>query len=132
MEAPVFFRDVASRMFDHSATTVSAAATVKSNETVALFTREKGGAAIQICRSPLVATQHAIYQTTDIGNAETWAAVAMVAVASVVDRSSTPVVPTSVSCAMTATTISAPGVPTHCVSAQCMSAAVTTAGAVSS
>jgi hypothetical protein len=86
----------------------------------------RGRAVIPMCRSPLVATQHAIYKTTDIGNAETWAAVAMVAVASVVDRS------TSVSCAMTATSISAPGVSPHCVSAQCLSAAVTTAGVVSS
>ena len=104
----------------------------KPNRTVAFFTREEGGAVIQIYRSPLVATQHAIYQTTDIGNAETWAAVAMVAIAGVVDRSRTPVIPTSVSCAMTATSISAPGVSPHCVSAQCMSATVTTAGVVSS
>jgi hypothetical protein len=53
-------------------------------------------------RSPLVVTQHTIYQTADIGNAETWAAVAMVAIASVIDRSSAPVVATSVSGAMTA------------------------------
>ena len=74
------------------------------------FTLEEGGAVIHMCRSPLVATQHAIYQTTDVGNAETWAAVAMVAIAGVVDRSRTPVVPTSVSCAMTAASISASGV----------------------
>jgi hypothetical protein len=97
------------------------------------FTREEGGAVIHICRSPLVATQHAIYQTTDIGNAETWAAVAMVAIAGFVDRSRTPVIPTSASCPTTATSISARGVSPPCVAAQRMSAAaVTTTGVVSS
>jgi hypothetical protein len=56
----------------------------------------------------------------------------MVAIASIIDRSGAPAVATSVSCALTTTSISAPGVTPHCVSAQCMSAAVTTAGVVSS
>jgi len=93
-----------------------------------VFHSGRGRAVIQICRSPLVATQHAIYQTTDIGNAETWATVAMVAIAGVVDRSRTPVIPTSVSHAVTATSMFPPGMSPHCVSAQCMSAAVTTTG----
>ena len=44
------------------------------------------------------------------------AAVAVVAIASVIDRSGAPVVATSVSCALTTTSISAPGVTPHCVS----------------
>jgi hypothetical protein len=99
--------------------------------------QERTAAVVQVRRSPSVTTQHAIYQTADKGNAETWAAVAIVAIARVIDRSTAPVVATAISGAMTATSISAPGVSAHCVSAHCMSAhcmsaAVTTAGVAGS
>jgi hypothetical protein len=94
-------------------------------------TGEKGGCCA-FTFAPLVATQYAIYQTSDIGNTETWAAVAMVAIASVIDRSATPVVAASVSRAVTATSVPAPGVSVRCMSAYCLSAAVTVAGVVGS
>jgi hypothetical protein len=77
---------------------------------------------VLVRRSSSVTTQHAIYQTADKRNAETGAAVAIVAIASVIGRSTAPVVATSVSGTMTGTSISAPGLSAHCVSAHCVSA----------
>jgi hypothetical protein len=42
-------------------------------------------------RSPSVTAQHAIYQAADKGNAKTWALIAVVAIATVIDRSTAPI-----------------------------------------
>jgi hypothetical protein len=76
-----------------------------------------------------IAAQRAIYQTADKGNAITRAAVAVVTVARVIDRSIAPVIATSVSAVMTATSVS--GVSAHCVSAHCVSAHCVSAHCVS-
>jgi hypothetical protein len=53
--------------------------------------RDEGGelvqAAVQVRRSQSLTAQHAIYQAADKGNAKTWVLIAVVAIATVIDRS---------------------------------------------